>query len=90
MVSKMNRPKKSTISSLLGLAFFGWLFSRGMGAPAVTFWIPAVGLLSSSALTVYYWRRERKADAKTAPVGIWILLGVVLLFIVLCLLLPAL
>lgn len=90
MASKMNRLKKATVCAILALVFFGGLFFYGMGMPTIYFWLPAAGVLSSSVMAVFYWRKERKADARTSPVGIWILLGVILLFIVAYLLLPAL
>jgi membrane associated rhomboid family serine protease len=86
----VKKTKKSTVSAFLALVCFCWLFCLGLSSRAI-YWATAdFGLLSSSALAVYYWRKERKADAKTSAVGIWIVLGVFLLFIVLCLVLPAL
>jgi len=90
MVSKTNKkPKKSTISALLALVFFCWLLCFGLSSPAIYWATLDVGFLSSSALTFYYWRQEQRADAKVSPVGIWIMLGILLLFIFLCLVLPA-
>jgi hypothetical protein len=82
--------QKSTIGALPALVFFGWIFCLGLSSPAVYCRISEAGFLSSAALTVFFWRKERKADAKTSPVGMWILLTVVLLSIVFFLLLPAL
>jgi low temperature requirement protein LtrA len=90
MVSQPIKLKKSTITALIALCFLGSLFCLSLATPGFYYDVVYAGILISSALTVYYWRKERKADAKTSPIGIWIVLGVILLFVVLCLLLPAL
>jgi predicted PurR-regulated permease PerM len=90
MDSKTIKFKKSTVTALVALGFLGWLFCLSLATPDIFYDVVYAGILISSALTVYYWRKERKTDAKTSPVGIWIVLAVFLLFIVFCLLLPAL
>ncbi|NLH73704.1 MAG: hypothetical protein GX456_11680 [Verrucomicrobia bacterium] len=86
----MSKPKKSTVTALIALGFLGSLFCLSLATPDLYYDIVYAGILISSALTVYYWRKERKANAKASPIGMWIILGVFLVFIVLCLLLPAL
>lgn len=86
--------RRSTVTALVALGFLGSLFCLSLATPDIYYDVVYAGILISSALTVYFWRKERKADVKadvkTAPIGMWIVLGVILLFIVLCLLLPAL
>jgi hypothetical protein len=83
-------PKKSTISALLALGLFSWLFCLGLDSPVVYCLILEAGIACSSAVTVFYWRKERILAPKASPVGIWILFSVLLLFILLCLVMPAL
>jgi len=90
MVSKTIKFKKTTVTALVALGFLGSLFCLSLATPDIFYDVDYAGILIASALTVYYWRKERKANSKTSPVGIWLVLAVFLLFIVLCLLLPAL
>jgi hypothetical protein len=90
MVFHMTKPKKSTVSALFALGFFGGLFFLYLSAPDFYYGVVYGGILISSALTVYFWLKERKADPKTSPVGMWIILAIVLLFVFLCIILPGL
>jgi hypothetical protein len=90
MVSLTTKLKKSTVTALIALGFLGTLFCLTLATPGIYYDVVYAGIAISTALTVYFWRKERKADVKAAPIGMWIVLGVILLFIVLCLLLPAL
>jgi multidrug transporter EmrE-like cation transporter len=82
--------RRSTITALVALTFLGSLFCLSLATPDIVYDVVYAGIAISTALTIYFWRKERKADVKAAPIGMWIVLGVILLFIVLCLLLPAL
>lgn len=81
--------KKSTVAALISLCFLGGLFWLGAADPSIYFIVVYSGILLSTISTVYYWRAERRKDAKTSPLGLWIVIGVLLGFILLCLL-PAL
>jgi hypothetical protein len=84
------KPRKSTISALLALGLFAWLFCLGLDSPVFYSGLLEAGIVFCSAMTVYYWRKERVTDRKASSPGIWILLALLLLCIVFCLIFPAL
>jgi hypothetical protein len=90
MVCLINKIKKSTITALVALGFLASLFCLTLATPDFYYDVVYGGIAISAALTIYYWRQERRVDAKTSPIGMWIILAVFLLFILLCLVLPAL
>jgi 4-hydroxybenzoate polyprenyltransferase len=90
MDSPTTKLKKSTVAAVIALGFLGSLFCLSLATPDLYYDIVYAGILISAAMTIYYWRKERKRDAKTSPIGMWIILVVFLLFILLCLILPAL
>ena len=90
MVSQMNKPEKSTVTGVVALGFLGCLFFLSLATPDLYYDIVYAGIVISSALTFYYWRKERKAEPNTSPIGMWVVLVVFLLFILLCVILPAL
>lgn len=90
MACQMIKKQKSTVTALITLGFFSSLLCLSLATPDIYYDIVYAGIVIFGAMTVYHWRKERKADTKSSPVGMWILLTVFLLFIVLCLILPAL
>jgi phosphoglycerol transferase MdoB-like AlkP superfamily enzyme len=89
MVTLPIKSKKSTISALIAFGFFGSLFLQSFATPAFYCYLALAGILISALLTVYFWRVERRVNSESSPVGIWIILAVFLLYILLCLVLPA-
>ena len=90
MVSLTTKLKKSTVTALIALGFLVSLFCLSLATPDIYYDLVYGGIVISAAMTVYYWRKERNTDAKASPVGMWIILAVFLLFVILCLILPAL
>jgi hypothetical protein len=82
--------KLSVIAALVSLCFFLVLFFLSLATPAIYYDVVYGGIAVSSALSIFGWRRERHRDDKASPAGIWIVGFVLLLFLVMCLLLPAL
>lgn len=81
--------KKSTVAALLALCFFGALFAVGMSDPAIYYAVVIGGIVVSSVMAIYYWKAERRNDAKTSAIGLWIVGAILIAFLLLCLL-PAL
>jgi hypothetical protein len=84
------KSKKSTVTALVALGFLGSLFFLSLATPDFYYDVVYAGIVISAAMTVYYWRLERRTDAKASPIGMWIILAVFFLFVLLCLVLPAL
>ena len=82
--------KKSTISAFAATGFLISLFCFSLATPDFYYDLAYGGIAVASILTVYYWRRERRADAKVSSVGVWIILFIFFLFILLFLILPGL
>jgi multisubunit Na+/H+ antiporter MnhB subunit len=81
--------KKSKVAAVIASCFLGGLFWVGMSDPPIYFILVYGGIVLSSIVAIYYWRAERRKDAKTSPIGLLIVMGVLVLLILLCLL-PAL
>lgn len=86
----MNRVKKSTIAALFALGFLVSLLCMSLATPNWNYDVAYAGILISGAMTVYLWKRERKVGSKASPFPIWLILLVLILFVVLCFLVPAL
>jgi hypothetical protein len=89
MASNKLKFKKSTAAALLTLGFFGGLFTLGLSDPPLHYARVCGGILISSILTVYYSRTERRDNTKTSRAGLWIVAGIFIAFLLLCVL-PAL
>ena len=80
----------SSIAGLIALGFFVALFFTSLATPAVWFYVIYGGIAISSTVAIYRWRVERRRDAKASVAGLWILVAVVILFLLLCIILPGL
>lgn len=78
----------STVAGLIALAFFGALFCTSLATPAAWFYLIYGGIGVSSAVAIYRWRLERRRDANSSSAGLWIVVAIVLLFLLLCVILP--
>ena len=87
MITKIN---KSTITAFIALGSFTALFLLTLATPDIYYDFVYGAIAISSVMTVYYWRRERKAGAKTSRIPIFVILVIILTMILVCLLLPAL
>ena len=85
-MKEKTRFKKSAVAALLTLGFFGGLFALGMSDPAIYYVTVVGGILVSSVLTIYYWRAERRNEAKASAVGLWVVGAILIAFLLLCLL----
>lgn len=90
MVFLTTKVMNSTIAAIVSLGFLGSLFCMSLATPNLYYDVAYAGILISSALTAFFWRKERRSGRKRSSLGAWILLMVFLLFILLCVILPAL
>jgi phosphatidylglycerophosphate synthase len=90
MAQTRARLQASGIAGLFALAFLGALFCTSLATPAIWFYIIYGGIIASSAVAIYRWRVERRRDAKASAAGLWIVVAVIVLFLLLCIILPGL
>jgi hypothetical protein len=81
MACLTNKFRKSTITALVASGFFVSMFFLSLATPEFYYDLVYGGIAVSSLMTIYYWWLERRVDSKASPVGMWILLGIFLLFI---------
>ena len=80
----------STVAALIALGFLGGLFCTSLNTPAFWFVLIYGGILISSVVAVYRWKVERRRDPNASWTGIWIVIAIVILFLLLCIVLPGL
>ena len=90
MALTRTKTRLSTVAGLAALGFLGALFCTSLATPAVWFFIIYGGILLSLVMAVYFWRAERRRDQQASSLGLWIAIAVVLLFVLLCVVLPGL
>ena len=82
--------KRSIITAFFAFGFFVSVFFLSLVTPGWCHFLVYGGIVVSSVMTIHYWRLERRVDPKASRIGMWIILVVFVLFILLCLVLPAL
>jgi hypothetical protein len=80
----------STVAALVALGFLGALFCTSLNTAAIWFGIIYGGIAVASLVAVIFWRVERRRDSRASALGLWIVIGVVILFLLLCIVLPSL
>jgi len=75
---------------LAALGFLGGLLTFSLSTPGYYYYLAYAGIIVCSTISIYSWRRERRSGNRSSRTGIWIVLLLLLLFVVFCLLLPAL
>jgi hypothetical protein len=82
--------KKSVVAALIGVCFFAWFFVVSMDTPFIYYMIIFGGILLSCSMSFYYGLAEQRSNPKCSSVGIWIAFGVLVLFLLFCVILPGL
>jgi hypothetical protein len=89
-IARMAKLRASSVAGSIALGFFIALFFTSLATAAFWYYLIYGGIAVSSAVAICDWRVERRRNAKASAAGLWIVVAVVVLFLLVCIILPGL